>query len=304
MMPNCLCVASLLLAGCDASSGVEPQTKAIPVEAVVQTAILLRAEIAPKIEGSATIINPDALLQSDADLRAAKIAVDYSRAQSDRAQILVKTNVVSQQALETAERQANTDKVQLTHLENRLRAEWGEEAPFLEPDARRDIVAKLSAGTMGLVRLDVPSNVEGNPRNVQLFPLGSSTATDLSTLWPAPSGNLAMPGVSYFGLFPSAPGLRAGDRARFTADVGPASVGVVVPKGAIVLQGGEAWCYIETAPGKYERKRVPLTFPIEAGYLAQEGLTPGEKVVVRGAALLLAREAGEEKTDVVGAVPP
>jgi hypothetical protein len=290
MKISCLMMA-LLLAGCDAFSNTETQAKPRATEPAVRTTVLSRAEIAPKIEGSGAILNPNGLLQFDADLRAAKIAAHYSAAQLDRAQALLKTAVVSQQALETAEKQASTDGVQLKHLENRLRAEWGDEAPFLEPDARRDVVAKLSEGTVGLVRLDFPSDIEGIPRKVQLYPLGGTTATAVEKLWPAPLGNLAMPGVSYFGLFPSAPGLRAGDRARFSAEVGPSSVGVVIPKGAIVLQGGEAWCYLETEPGKYQRKQVPLTLPVEQGYLVQGGFTPGEKVVVRGAALLLAREA-------------
>lgn len=294
MKPNSFVVLLILLAGCNQTSESGSKQNARRVEPIVQTAVLSRAEIAPKIEGSASIINPSGLLQSDADLHAAKIAADYSKAQLDRAQTLSKTAIVSQQALETAERQASTDSVQLTHLENRLRAEWGDEAPFLQPGARRDVVAKLSAGTLGLVRLDFPSDVEGKPRKVQLYPLGATTATAVENLWPAPMGNLAMPGVSFFGLFPSAPGLRAGDRARFSAEVGPSSVGVVIPKSAIVLQAGEAWCYMETEPGKYQRKRVSLTFPVTEGYLVQEGFAPGEKVVVRGAGLLLAREAGSE----------
>lgn len=299
----CTLVAALPLAACDAAPSAAPPDSEKPhaAEPVVQTAPLAAAEIAPKIEGSAAIVSPTALIQLDADLRAAKIAADYSQALLARSQALFKSNAtVSKQALETAERQADTDAVQLKLLESRLHADWGDEAPFLAPETRTDIVAKLSATTKNLVRIDLPAGIAGKPRNARLFPLGGGPSAAIETLWPAPSGNLAMPGESYFGLVDSAPGLRAGDRARFTAEAGQANTGVVIPNGAIVIEGGEAWCYIESDAKKFERKRVPLELPVEDGYLVREGFAPGERVVVRGAAMLLAREAAPDNEEETG----
>jgi hypothetical protein len=100
-----------------------------------------------------------------------------------------------------------------------------------------------------------------------------------------------MPGVSFFGLIPAGPGLRAGDRARVVADNQQQHPGVVIPNAAIVVYASKSWCYVESGPHKYERKLVSLEAPVEDGFLVHSGFAPGDHVVVRGASTLLAREA-------------
>jgi hypothetical protein len=132
---------------------------------------------------------------------------------------------------------------------------------------------------------------------MRLQPLGGGEGVDVRAFWSAPTGNSAMPGVSYFALIPSSAGLRVGDRARASAGTADATKGVLVPAAAIVLKGGAVWCFIEIAPGKYERRAVDLSRPAGEGYIVTNGLNAGDKAVVSGAALLLAREAVAEDTD-------
>jgi hypothetical protein len=144
--------------------------------------------------------------------------------------------------------------------------------------------------------MDFPQASGARPLNVRIIPLGGGPATAIDTIWIAPSGNQAMPGVSYFGLIASGPGLRAGDRAKLTAETATRS-GVVIPSASIVVSESRTWCYVEAAPEKFERRAVPLDIPVADGYLVETGFEPGTKVVIYGASTLLAREAEPANDD-------
>jgi hypothetical protein len=284
-------IGAVLLAGCNAPHSEEAQKDddtAAPPAPVVQTVALSVAKDAEKLEGVATVLNPDPLLQLDADIRSATVALDFSRGQLERFR---QATLLSKQSVANAVRQEGVDASQLKLLQARLQQTWGDEAPFLSVDTRQKLIADISAGTRAIVRFDFPDLTGGKPRNVRVMPLRGGPGTEVDPIWPAPSGNLAMPGVSFFGLIPAGPGLRAGDRARLIADNPNGHPGVIVPNAAIVVYDSKSWCYVETAPHKYERKLVSLEAPVDDGFLVRSGFEPGDRVVVRGASVLLAREA-------------
>lgn len=67
--------------------------------------------------------------------------------------------------------------------------------------------------------------------------------------------------------------------------------GTRVPNTAIVTRGIYSYVFVETAPGRFQRRRVELSLRgADASYVSQ-GLAPGEKVVTSGA-LLLDAEVG------------
>lgn len=286
---SCL-AGALLLGGCDAPGSQESDldNQAAVPPAVVQTAELTAAEAARSIEGIVAVLNPDPLLQLDADLRAATLAADFSRGQLARFRA---STSLSRQTIETAERQAGLEATQQKLLETRLKQTWGDEAPFLRAPDRQKLVTDLSEGTQAIIRMDFPDYNGSRPENVRVMPLAGGAETPVRTLWIAPSGNLSMPGVSYFGLIAAGPGLRPGDRARLLAENSVASSGVVVPDSAIIVYAGQSWCYVETGRDAYERRPVSLGFPVDSGYLVKTGFQAGERVVVRGASVLLSREA-------------
>jgi hypothetical protein len=288
-------IGAVFLVGCDAphSQEADKHARAEPPPAV-QTVELAASRDAAKLEGVATILNPDQLLQLDADIRSANVAADFSRGQLERFNL---STLLSRQMIETAKRQAGIDASQLKLLQARLQQTWGDEAPFLSADSRQKLIAEIGNGTRAIVRFDFPDLAAGQPRNVRVIPLRGGSETKVETIWPAPSGNLAMPGVSFFGLIPAGPGLKAGDRARLIADNPDARGGVVIPNAAIVVFASQSWCYVETAPKKYERKAVSLDLPVEGGYLVRSGFEPGTRVVVRGASVLLSREAQPAEGD-------
>lgn len=285
-----LLVGSVFLAGCNAphSEEAEDQKAAAEVAPPVTTAALAISNEAVKIEGIATVLNPDALLQLDADIRSATVAANFSHGQLERFRT---STMLSKQMVATAVRQEGIDASQLKLLLTRLRQSWGDKAPFLNADARQALMTNIADGSRAILRIDFPDATTDIPQNVRVVPLRGGPETRVDTLWAAPSGNLAMPGVSYFGLIDAGPGLRAGDRGRVIADSAEKPTGIVIPSSALVVYGSKSWCYVETGPGKYERKLVSLDAPVDDGYLVKRDFEPGMRVVVKGASILLAREA-------------
>lgn len=281
-----LALGAMALGGCD-----EPRSEAYSDERESNftpvSVALEPAEAAQKINGIATLVSPDSLTQLNAEIRAAEIAFAFSQRTVER---FKGTTSLGEHRLDNAERQAATDGTQMALLELRLRNAWGETAPFLAAANRQRLVDELSSGKTTLVRLDFPRSVERDAKNVRITPLGGGEQIAIDEVWPAPSGNLAMPGTSFFGIMPTGPGLRPGDRAKVTAERNAPASGVIVPADAVVVHAGDSWCYVETAPSTYERKRVSLATPVENGYLTSD-FSAGTKVVTQGASALLSREA-------------
>jgi hypothetical protein len=276
----------LALGACD-----EPRSEAYSPEQDTDftplSVALEPAQGAQRIDGIATLVSPDPLTQLDAEIRAAEIASAFSQRTVAR---FKGTSSLGEHRLDNAERQAATDATQVALLELRLRNAWGDTAPFLAAANRQRLVDELSSGKTTLVRIDFPRSVERDPKNVRIAPLGGGAEITVNEVWPAPSGNLAMPGTSFFGIMPTGPGLRPGDRAKVTAERNTPTTGVIVPAAAVVVYAGGSWCYVETTPGTFERKPVALTTPVDDGYLTND-FTAGTKVVVKGASALLSREA-------------
>ena len=293
-------IALLALGACD-----EPHSEARDVADASNfkpTSVVLQpAEAARKIDGIATLVSPESLAQLNADLRAAEIAANFSARAFARYK---ETKTLPEHSIDNAERQASTDSTQVALLKLKLRNTWGDKAPFVSPGPRQQIVDELSSGRTTLVRFDFPRSVETELTNVSVQPLSGGAGTQVSAIWAAPSGSLAMPGSSFFGLMPAGPGLRPGDRARVTAEGEAASAGVVIPASAVVVYAGASWCYVETKPDTFERKLVALSEPVDDGYLVKD-FEPGTKVVAQGASVLLSREAepvgGDDDDD--GPVP-
>ena len=70
---------------------------------------------------------------------------------------------------------------------------------------------------------------------------------------------------------------------------GPARSGAVVPRSAVIWQTGKTWVYVQTDKEKFARREVALEDPASGGWFTRS-LKPGDKVVTRGAQMLLSEE--------------
>lgn len=70
---------------------------------------------------------------------------------------------------------------------------------------------------------------------------------------------------------------------------GPARSGAVVPRSAVIWQAGKTWVYVQTDKEKFARREVVLEDPASDGWFTRS-LKPGDKVVTRGAQMMLSEE--------------
>ena len=144
-------------------------------------------------------------------------------------------------------------------------------------------------------RVDLPVGVHVSPGSTpaRIVAVGyedTPVVADLisvsASLEPASQGQSVV-----FRLRSSLAGLRPGVAATARIPTGgPPRTGVAVPASAIVRVEGQTYVFVQTAPNEFVRKAVPLDQATDTGYLATSNVTPGDRLVVQGAQMLLSEE--------------
>jgi hypothetical protein len=101
---------------------------------------------------------------------------------------------------------------------------------------------------------------------------------------------VTVPGRSFFSIL-RAGELGEGERIIAWAPIGASQPGVLIPGEAAVISDGKYWCYVEEKPGTFVRTEIDSGKPFENGYVVMQGVKAGDKVVIKGAAQLLAQES-------------
>lgn len=79
--------------------------------------------------------------------------------------------------------------------------------------------------------------------------------------------------------------------ARLNIQVTDGTPFLAIPKEAVLEAGGKQFVYVESAPGRFVRREVKATASATDMVRIVEGLTPGERIVVKGAVLIKGQEA-------------
>lgn len=252
------------------------------------------ATFQPTLDGPARIIDAQTVVVAMADLDKATAEARTSEVALKRARDLYRADkTVSAETLEAAERQAAADQAQLAVARAHASLQFGA-APWLVTERRDALLGALARGDMLLVSASFPSGLPAErPGNLALRRVGTQIGELWITtqIWTGPS-DPSVPGPTMFGLLSTPAGLSYGERLIASVATGPEASGSVVPASAVVLSGGEAWCYVADSEDVLARRRVDLDRPVPQGYFQASGFEPGEHVVVAGAGLLLAREIG------------
>jgi hypothetical protein len=260
----------------------------------VELGDVMAATFQPTLDGPARIVDAQTVVAAMADLDKATAEARTSEVALKRARDLYRADkTVSAETLEAAERQAAADQAALAVARAHASLEFGA-APWLAAERREALLAPLARGETLLVSASFPSGLPAvRPANLALRRIGTQIGEFWITteIWTGPS-DPSVPGPTMLGLLSTPQGLSYGERLIASVATGPEAAGTVVPSSAVVLSGGEAWCYVEESDDVLARRRVDLGRPVPQGYFQASGFMPGEHVVVAGAGLLLAREIG------------
>lgn len=266
-------------------------------QAGIERQALQMATIADALTGPATVLGREVVAQSLAELTMTQASAEQSAAALKRIEGLRTTpGALGDDVLDTARRQASVDAAQRDLARRKLAAQFGDGALKLES---RQWEA-LADGRLKLLRVVIPDGESAPrvPRSLRFVALDSAMAAPAwrsTAVWSAPAES-GVPGLSLFAVVAAAD-LAEGARVLARWDAQGTVTGPVVPAAAVVMHGGELWCFIESTPGHYERKRVSADHPTADGYVQVTGYQAGESVVLRGAGLLLAREFGAAEGD-------
>jgi hypothetical protein len=137
-----------------------------------------------------------------------------------------------------------------------------------------------------------------SPKALRISHLGSAASDKRWTvvaLWHAPADS-TVPGRSFFGVIHGTE-FAEGERVIAWTPVGKPRRGVVVPAAAVVASDDKYWCYLAKDENTFVRTEIDAGIPLEDGYFVATGIKGDDRVVVNGAALLLAQETNSGPED-------
>lgn len=235
----------------------------------------------------ARVLNADNKNVSDRALEeaAARLAAEEAR---------VKTATETVQLLESSLRFAGPTGTRPLAVERggdvvEIMARPGE---AIEPGTPILRVAKLDRL---LVRIDVPvgEHIPPTVSAARVFAVGyEDHSIGAERVGVAVTAEPAAQGQSFlFRLTSTLFGLRPGLAVTARIAVpGPQRTGVLIPAAAVVRVAGKAYAFVQVGANEFVRKEVTLDQPIDGSYLSPTHFSPGDRVVVEGAQLLLSEE--------------
>ena len=159
-------------------------------------------------------------------------------------------------------------------------------------DARLDrLVVDLAAGRAALVHVDTHNNDgQAGARNVRID-VGQASVRG-AVLGPARAAEarLQSSGLIVEVTGQSAILMSVGLTQSAHIETRAPLTGVIAPREALIRFRGAAWVYVRTQDGAFERRLVMDPLPESGGLFVAQGLSPGQAVVVGGAAALFAAE--------------
>ncbi len=265
----------------------------------LKTEVLAPIAHVREVTAYGAILDPASLAALDAQLNAARAALDASQAEYARTKLLhsEKQNI-SLKDLQTAQAKFRSDQAHLNLIGLRLANEWGGAIATMAPAARGELVDALIRRDAAIIRVAIPAgeSFANVPKRAVITILGYARPLAAQLIWYAPTVNPNLQGQGFMlrlaaQNFPLRPGAAVTARLESSA---ASQRGVMVPSVAVVRTGGAAWAYVQTAPTKFERRMVSIGDPIAKGWFVSTNFAAGDRVVVTGAQTLLSEEYKSE----------
>jgi hypothetical protein len=250
--------------------------------------------------GTAIVLDSAALTAVLADIDAVRADATATRASYQRLQDLYADDGnASRQAVEAAQAVWMTARTRLISVEARARSEWG--AQFASAQGSRPSwLTDLADGRAALLRAEFVGQLPADAARLDYSLLGNGSEEaapqTLAYVGRSRAQMLATVGASVLlrarGATGSESVLRPGERLAVIASSQAGSQRALVPAAAAFVDGGQFWCYVQRAAGRFDRVPLASAKRVAEGYPVAIGINAGDKVVVRGALLLLSLERG------------
>jgi hypothetical protein len=254
------------------------------------------------VTGFGSVVSPQTLVEAQRAYQAAQaevdrteVAVKAARLEVQRLQPLHRDDrIVSDKALETARVAVVAEETNLQLARGRLdvqaavnRQQWGPVLGGWLKDGAQ-ILDRLLTGQDVLLKIALPAGrYLAAPSGAQID-LPQSGPLSIAILSPVPDTDPKFQGQGFFATAATDPRLLPGMVVPVSIAVGAPVTGVLVPDSAVVWWQGQQWAFVEVGQGEFALRRVVSETAALGGWLVGSGLTEGQRVVVRGAQLLLA----------------
>ena len=254
---------------------------------------------AVEITGYGIVLPHDTIAQSVAELKQAEAVAAQSRAALARAEHLKGTpGAMSADQVETALRQSAVDASGAELARQKLSAVIGR--PMMDRRALEGLLQRVADGERKILRATFAASEPpiAPGARIQAIRLGTHESQPIESLgpaWPAPA-DPEVPGRSYFTVMPG-DSLAEGERVTTIASSGDSLTGLFVPGAAVVLFDARPWFYVEHPGGAFQRLPIDAERHVEGGYTLNTSLGSEDRIVVEGAAILLAKEQGAAEPD-------
>jgi len=225
--------------------------------------------------------------------------LDVSKKEYERLKILNEDNKnVSDKDLQSGEASWRSAEINLRAsqevlpvLKGMAQQQWGEVISRWLFEGSPDFY-KLIRQEVFLLQITLPSGayISPAPETVSVqTPDGILVSAHFVS--PSPQTDPHIQGISFFYLA-SARGtnLLPGMNVAASMPAGPQVRGFFIPGSAIVWSRGKAWVYVQKGVEQLVRQRISTETPVKDGYFVTKGFKRGERIVVKGAQILLSEE--------------
>ena len=293
-------VAASALMGSEASAQVTPYT-GVTLDSQAQARLGVRTQAlkserrSAQIDAFAKVLDPGPLAQLQSDLQGAEASAAASAAEASRTKMLnASGSAVASKDAEAAEAQARNDAQHVVILRQRLGLEWGPGIQRMKDDARRALIRALSDGQAALVHIDTPNNEgQDKARSVEIDIGDGQAHGELLGAARAAEPRLQSSGLIALVRGKSAILLSNGLIQSAHINTPASSPGVIIPRSAVIRFNGSDWAYVRHDAQGFERRRLDSPVAGEAGLFVTKGFSPGDELVVQGAAELFGAEQNQ-----------